>query len=78
MIIARILACMKLAEALALRADAAQRAEQLRARVTASARYQEGETPAEDAAALLDRGRRGPRRAGVADPADQPHQRRHP
>jgi hypothetical protein len=44
---------MKLAEALALRADAARRAEQLRARITASARYQEGETPAEDAAALL-------------------------
>jgi hypothetical protein len=44
---------MKLAEALALRADASRRAEQLRARVTGSARYQEGETPAEDAAALL-------------------------
>jgi hypothetical protein len=48
-----ILIGMKLAEALALRADAARRAEQLRARITASARYQEGETPAEDAAALL-------------------------
>ena len=44
---------MKLAEALALRADAARRVEQLRARVAASARYQEGEAPAEDAAALL-------------------------
>lgn len=44
---------MKLAEALALRSDAARRAEQLRARITASARYQEGETPAEDASALL-------------------------
>lgn len=44
---------MKLAEALALRADAARRAEQLRARIVASARYQEGEAPAEDAAALL-------------------------
>jgi hypothetical protein len=44
---------MKLAEALALRADAARRAEQLRSRITASARYQEGELPAEDAAALL-------------------------
>jgi hypothetical protein len=44
---------MKLAEALALRADASRRAEQLRARVAGSARYQEGETPAEDAAALL-------------------------
>ncbi|NJP34842.1 DIP1984 family protein [Micromonospora thermarum] len=44
---------MKLAEALALRADAARRAEQLRARIAASARYQEGETPAEDPAALL-------------------------
>ena len=44
---------MKLAEALALRADAARRAEQLRARIVASARYQEGEAPAESAAALL-------------------------
>jgi hypothetical protein len=44
---------MKLAEALALRADAARRAEQLRARIAASARYREGETPAEDAVVLL-------------------------
>lgn len=44
---------MKLAEALALRGDAVQRTEQLRARIAASARYQEGEAPAEDAAALL-------------------------
>jgi hypothetical protein len=44
---------MKLAEALALRADAARRAEQLRSRITSSARYQEGEAPAEDAVALL-------------------------
>lgn len=48
-----ILGRMKLAEALALRADAARRVEQLRARIAASARYQEGEAPAEDAAALL-------------------------
>ncbi|WP_055587634.1 DIP1984 family protein [Streptacidiphilus griseoplanus] len=44
---------MKLAEALAQRADATRRVEQLRARVVGSARYQEGETPAEDAGALL-------------------------
>lgn len=44
---------MKLAEALALRSDAARRTEQLRSRIVASARYQEGETPAEDASALL-------------------------
>lgn len=44
---------MKLGEALALRADAARRAEQLRTRICASARFQEGEAPAEDAAALL-------------------------
>ncbi|WP_430784128.1 DIP1984 family protein [Actinoplanes sp. G11-F43] len=44
---------MRLAEALALRADAARRVEQLRARIAGSARYQEGETPAEDATALL-------------------------
>ena len=44
---------MKLAEALALRADASRRAEQLRSRITGSARFQEGETPAEDAASLL-------------------------
>jgi hypothetical protein len=46
-------ASMKLAEALALRADASRRAEQLRSRVTGSARFQEGETPAEDAISLL-------------------------
>lgn len=44
---------MKLAEALALRADAQKRFEQLRTRAQASARHQEGEEPAEDAAALL-------------------------
>ncbi|QES13181.1 hypothetical protein DEJ45_12750 [Streptomyces venezuelae] len=44
---------LKLAEALVLRADAARRVEQLRARVVGSARYQEGEEPAEDAGALL-------------------------
>jgi hypothetical protein len=44
---------MKLAEALALRADASRRAEQLRSRVAGSARFQEGETPAEDAMSLL-------------------------
>ncbi|MFI8908072.1 DIP1984 family protein [Streptomyces albidoflavus] len=44
---------MKLAEALAERAAAVRRVEQLRSRVEASARYQEGETPAEDAARLL-------------------------
>ncbi|WP_280415063.1 DIP1984 family protein [Nocardia carnea] len=45
---------MKLAEALSLRADAARRVEQLRARIVGNARYQEGEEPAEDAAALLE------------------------
>jgi hypothetical protein len=44
---------MKLAEALALRADATRRVEQLRARIIDNARYQEGEEPAEDAASLL-------------------------
>lgn len=44
---------MKLAEALSLRADSARRVEQLRARIVSSARFQEGEDPAEDAAALL-------------------------
>jgi len=44
---------MKLAEGLALRADAARRVERLRARIAASARYQEGEAPPEDSAALL-------------------------
>jgi hypothetical protein len=44
---------MKVAEALALRADASRRVEHLRSRITASARYQEGESPAEDAGALL-------------------------
>lgn len=44
---------MKLAEALSSRADAVRRVEQLRARIVASARYQEGEEPPEDAVALL-------------------------
>ncbi|MEU5685739.1 DIP1984 family protein [Streptomyces venezuelae] len=44
---------MKLAEALAERAEATRRVEQLRSRVVSSARYQEGETPPEDAAQLL-------------------------
>jgi hypothetical protein len=44
---------MKLAEALALRAGAVRRIEQLRSRIADNARYQEGEEPAEDAAALL-------------------------
>lgn len=44
---------MKLAEALAERAEATRRVEQLRARVVGSARYQEGETPAEEAPQLL-------------------------
>ncbi len=45
---------MKVAEALALRADATRRVEQLRSRIVANARYQEGEEPSEDARALLD------------------------
>jgi hypothetical protein len=45
---------MKVAEALALRADATRRVEQLRSRIVANARYQEGEEPSEDARVLLD------------------------
>jgi hypothetical protein len=44
---------VKLAEALALRADATRRIDQLRARIVANARFQEGEDPAEDAQTLL-------------------------
>ncbi|OJU40959.1 MAG: hypothetical protein BGN97_08130 [Microbacterium sp. 69-10] len=44
---------MKLAEALAARADLQRRIEQLRSRIADNARYQEGEEPAEDASALL-------------------------
>jgi len=44
---------MKLAEALALRAEATRRIDQLRARIVDNARYQEGEQPTEDAASLL-------------------------
>jgi Family of unknown function (DUF6847) len=44
---------MKLAEGLALRPDAMRRVDRLRARIAASARYQEGEEPPEDASALL-------------------------
>jgi len=45
---------MKLAEALITRADLQRRIEQLRARIVAAARYQEGEEPQEDAAALVE------------------------
>lgn len=44
---------MKLAEALALRADRNRAFEQLRARAQACARFQEGEEPPEDANSLL-------------------------
>ncbi|MEI3847894.1 MULTISPECIES: DIP1984 family protein [unclassified Microbacterium] len=44
---------MKLAEALAARADLQRRIEQLRSRIATNARFQEGEEPAEDAGALL-------------------------
>lgn len=44
---------MRLAEALALRAELTRRVEQLRSRIVDSARYQEGEAPSEDAASLL-------------------------
>lgn len=44
---------MKLAEALADRGDLTRRTEQLKSRILANARHQEGELPAEDAAALL-------------------------
>jgi len=44
---------MKLAEALIERAALQRQVEQLHARIVANARYQEGEEPAEDAAALL-------------------------
>ncbi|MFE6735522.1 DIP1984 family protein [Microbacterium sp. NPDC057650] len=44
---------MRLAEALAVRSDLQRRIEQLRTRIADNARYQEGEEPAEDAAALL-------------------------
>jgi hypothetical protein len=44
---------VKLAEALSLRANAHRRIEQLRTRIANNARYQEGEEPSEDAAALL-------------------------
>lgn len=44
---------MKLAEALALRADTQKRIAQLRARITANARFQEGDEPAENATTLL-------------------------
>ena len=44
---------MKLAEALNARADAQKRLQQIRQRVQASARHQEGETPPEDPRDLL-------------------------
>jgi hypothetical protein len=44
---------MKLAEALNARADAQKRLQQIRQRIQASARHQEGETPPEDPNGLL-------------------------
>jgi hypothetical protein len=44
---------MKLAEALAERGDLLRRAEHLKVRILANARYQDGESPAEDASKLL-------------------------
>ncbi|WP_167736060.1 DIP1984 family protein [Nocardioides sp. 503] len=44
---------MMVAEALIERADLQKRVEQLRQRIETNARYQEGEEPSEDAAALL-------------------------
>ncbi|WP_111768306.1 DIP1984 family protein [Nakamurella deserti] len=44
---------MKLAEALMIRADLQRRVDQLRSRIVANARFQEGEEPSEDAAALI-------------------------
>lgn len=44
---------MKLAEALSLRADALRKIQKLQGRIVNNARYQEGEEPAEDAAALI-------------------------
>jgi hypothetical protein len=44
---------VKLGEGLAVRADAARRVQQLQTRIVASARFQEGEEPAEDAGSLL-------------------------
>lgn len=44
---------MKLAEALSLRGTALRQLEALRTRIADNARFQEGEEPAEDAAALL-------------------------
>jgi len=45
---------MKLAEALMTRADLQRRVAQAQERIRQNARYQEGEEPAEDAAALVD------------------------
>lgn len=44
---------MKLAEALAERGELIRRSEHLKSRILANARHQDGESPAEDAAALL-------------------------
>ena len=44
---------MKLAEALNLRADVSKRLSQLSERLTANAKVQEGDSPAEDPAELL-------------------------
>jgi len=48
---------VKLAEALALRSDVQKRLVQVQARAVSTARYQEGEQPAESATELLDQAR---------------------
>ncbi|QNG21574.1 hypothetical protein G4H71_10990 [Rhodococcus triatomae] len=48
-----MVASRELAEALAERGELARRIEQLQSRIVANARFQEGEAPAENAAALL-------------------------
>jgi hypothetical protein len=56
---------LKLAEALQLRADLQKRLLQIRQRIAASARHQEGEAPPEDPNALLIDAERGVRARGL-------------
>jgi len=65
---------MKIAEALALRADLQVRLEQLKQRLVKNARIQEGDAPAEDPVALQSEFEKSAQELTVLIQRDQPHE----
>ncbi len=65
---------MTLAEALVERKGLKERLDNLKGRLAANARVQEGDTPTEAPADLMEQVRRGYRRPGTPDRGHQPHQ----